>query len=377
MHEEMPPISETDPFGPYRATIDGDHCFYAGLPGYPRNFSRDTILAGLIACDRELLTSQIVFSAARQGGKDDPITGEESGKIHHEYPGFELRSPYFTTYNACDTAGLFMLGLAAWQKLDPQRDLATEFSANIEAAAGYIIRHLKDGLFWEYPPAGAPQFSLRITYWKDSVLPQPGKNEPVYPVTYALAHFQSAAGLLAASQLLNRPDWRQTASAMFETGIERFMNKETFCPLEDGAGRLEQSSSDELHSLAYIPTTYRERLPLEAIQRRATELITAAGIACTPKTISDQLDDQYHGYVVWMFEQALIHDGCRKFGLTDLAEITTRCVPHIGAGQELVSIEPTIEPKGNHLQLWSVAAKLYFAKDFTTDQPGLFDVIEA
>jgi hypothetical protein len=351
-------------FEDYVTTIDGNTCYFAGLPGYPRNFSRDSIIAGIIAADHHLLDNQLAMSYVHQGKKYDPTTGEEPGKIHHEYPGVIVHAPYVSTYNACDTTALYIIGLEFLKHLNKREseDFLNTHQVSIESALEYIYRHVEDDIFWEQPPEGAKHFSLHTTYWKDSIVPSAkGKEEPTYPVAYALAHFQNARALLAAANLLGRDDLREKADAMFKKGIGAFITSEAFCVEQDKTGKLEQASSDELHALAYIPTTYKDTLPLKAIGKRALELITPAGIACTPKEISEHLTDTYHGYVVWIFEQALIHYGCRKFGLDDLANATTGSTGYIEAGHELLAIEPTISPRGNNHQLWSVAAKIYFS----------------
>lgn len=354
-----------DLFASYLTTIDRKDCYFAGLPGYPRNFSRDTIIAGIIAADHHLLDNQLAMSYLHQGKKYDPLTGEEPGKIHHEYPGVIVHEPYLSTYNACDTTALYLIGLEFLRHLNKRESevfLQTHL-VSIERALEYFQHHIRDSIFWEFPAESARHYSLRVTYWKDSVLPTSyGKEEPGYPVSYALAHFQTARGLLAAAHLLQREDLRELAATMFEKGISTFITNTSFCVMQDAQGKLEQVSSDELHALAYIPIEYAAQLPLQAIRGRAEELITEAGIACTPKVISDTLLDTYHGYVVWIFEQALIHYGAEKFGLHDLAEITTRCVPHIETGHELLTVVPAIGPDGNSHQLWSVAAKIYFSK---------------
>jgi hypothetical protein len=231
----------------------------------------------------------------------------------------------------------------------------------LHAAVHYIQRHIRNNIFWEFPPAGSEHFSLRTTYWKDSVVPSSTHGEePRYPVAFALAHFQAARGLLAAARLLRSSELSKAAEQLFITGIETFIRPDAFCIEIDLNGKLEQASSDELHCLAYIPAGYVHLLPITAIWQRAEPLITPAGLACTPREISETLTDTYHGYVVWIFEQAFIDYGCRKFGLPDLAAIARRCVPHINDGQELLSVEPIIAPIGNTHQLWSVAAGLYF-----------------
>lgn len=365
----------------YVGEIEGKECYYAGFPGYPRNFSRDGIDSGIIAADHHLLNNQLKICAEHQGTKFDRLTGEEPGKIHHEYPGVTVHNypdapendPYKTTYNACDTTSLYLIGLEFLRHLNQQE--ADEFlfthRESIEAAIGYLERHTdEDDIFWEFPPEGAEHFSLKITYWKDSIIPsKTGKEEPAYPVAFALAQFQAARGFLAAGRLLDREDLEDKAHNMFRAGIDKFISEDFFCVYEDQEERREQPSSDELHSLAYIPPEYQEEMPIQAIYDRAWKLMTPVGIACTPKEISDEMSDTYHGYVVWIFEQALIHYGCRKFGLKEMMQATKRCVDLINTGQELLSVDPEIEPRGNKHQLWSIAAKIYF-----TDQHSLRQV---
>lgn len=356
-------------FLPYQTEFDGTSAYFAGLPSYPRNFSRDTLLAGIIAKDMDLLESQLRISALHQGVKYDPVTGEEPGKIHHEYPGVHWREPELTTYNACDTSALFLIGLEFLRRgedIEPAAFLETH-KDSIDSAVEYITRHVKDNIFWEYPPEGATRFSVRHTYWKDSIPPDAsGKEEPAYPVAFALVQFQAARGLLAASRLLDDKELRGVADQMFKDGIAHFMTERAFCVEEDQDGRLELPSSDELHSLAYIPEKYWAHLPVVGMEARALHLITPVGIACTPREISEKLSDTYHGYKVWIFEQALIHYGVRKFGMRDLAQLTKECAVHIDTGHELLTVLPDVGPMGNTHQLWSVAAGIYFS-----DQPSL------
>ncbi len=351
-------------FEEFITNSEGLKCYMAGLPGYPRNFSRDTILSGIIAADQQLLESQVMMSCTHQGQQDNPITGEEPGKIHHEYPGVVVNAPYVSTYDACDTTALYLIGLEVLWSLKKVESIKflNHYKHSIEKSVGYIQRHIKGDIFWEFPPPGVKHFSLFTTYWKDSIVADPNRGlEPIYPVAYGLVQFQVARGLLAAANMLKRDSLKIQADQLFKKAINEFMTEQCFCIMQDKRGRLEQVSSDELHALAYIPREYTSLIPKDAIYHRTQELISTVGIACTPRAVSIKLADQYHGYVVWMFEQALIHYGCQKFGFNEIAKVTQRCVPYIGDGQELVSIEPAIKPLGNDRQLWSVAAKIYFS----------------
>ncbi len=366
-------VSE-DPFLLYRQALPGGDVYSAGFPSYPANFSRDTFKAGIIAGHVGLLATQLEASACYQGVKDDPQTGETPGKIHHEVPGTTLpdRGDLLTTYNACDTTALFLIAAEGLTRLDKTK--ASSFLSrrrdNLKAATANILEGVgQDELFWEIPPKGSDGYALRVTYWKDSILPHPdGKHEPVYPVTYALAHFIAARGIQSAGHLLNRPDLNKKADAMFRAGIDKFLGEESFTVYHHRTEELKQPSSDELHSLAYIPARYAELLPLEGMRRRANDaLATPFGYMCTPVNVAQHLDDKYHGARVWVFEQSLIHYGARKFGLGDEAKTAVSIADHVGAGQELFCVNRlnsgniTITPEGNERQLWSVAASEYFA----------------
>src|SRR5690242_4963430 len=90
---------------------DADPRIYqAADPGYTANFSRDSLTYALLAEDLRALRAQVEFSARHQGRRRDSETGEEPGKIHHECPGVQMRG-LWTTYDACDTTALFIIGL--------------------------------------------------------------------------------------------------------------------------------------------------------------------------------------------------------------------------------------------------------------------------
>lgn len=371
-----PPVStshDTDPFIPYRQLLEtGEFGYAAGFPHYPRNFTRDTITAGIIASSADLLATQLAISANSQGVNHDPQTGEMPGKIHHEFPGVTLSGgDKYTTYNACDTTALFLIAAEGLLHLDKTAysKFLQQNAKKLEQAVDYILGHVStDNLFWEKLPEGSDNYALKVTYWKDSILPQSdGKIEPVYPVVFPLAHFIAARGLLSASRILHNPGLGSTADKMFQTGIKEFIAPDSYTVYRDSQSELRQVSSDELHSLAYIPGGYANLLPIKAMQQRASSLSTPFGYMCTPLVVAEQLSDRYHGDTVWVFEQAMIHYGATKFSLDREAGIAALIAAHIGEGQELFSVSHSEDgdkfpvPSGNDRQLWSVAAAEYFA----------------
>jgi hypothetical protein len=167
---------------------------------------------------------------------------------------------------------------------------------------------------------------------------------------------------MSASTMLGMEELTGVADEMFRRGIRQFILTSKFVVARGPRFVFAQESSDELHCLAYIPSKFGRLLPLKAIQGRARLLETPIGFACTPKAVADELDDKHHGYVVWPFEQALIHYGSTKFGLKRCAACAASIAPHIGIGSELLEVLPEIKPAGNNRQLWSVAASVYFSE---------------
>ena len=143
----------------------------AGLPRFPRNFTRDGIIAALLLRDVVMMRDQLRFCALHQGRQNDAHSGEEPGKIFHEFPGYSLRGKS-TQFNGCDTTGLWLYGLAQVVAWSGDSSLVTELHSEIEAALHYVQQHLDvHGLLNEDPAfSGAEHFALKVTYWKDSVL---------------------------------------------------------------------------------------------------------------------------------------------------------------------------------------------------------------
>jgi hypothetical protein len=108
----------------------------------------------------------------------------------------------WTTYDACVTTALFLIGL---DHLAQHGDhaIARRYRRQIDLALGYLHAHLYADVFHEDPTqCGADRFALKVTYWKDSELNVAGdRREPRYPVAYALAHFQCTAAMRAAARL--------------------------------------------------------------------------------------------------------------------------------------------------------------------------------
>ncbi len=336
-----------------------DHIYRAADPGYPGNFSRDSILAAYLGGDLDALHAQVLYSGKNQGTKQDAWTGEEPGKIHHELPAVEFNGAS-TAFNACDTTALFLSSIATLYG-SGDRDIVQDLSSEIHAGIAYIKRHTRDGIFYEDPQlAGADRFGLRVTYWKDSILNTRLKEEPRYPVVYTLAHFQNADALAKIAIALRDVELEYFATNMIQAGIDKLWQKDHFVTAIDADGIIDAPSTDSLYCLLHISPFLLPEDYAELIQEYSRQLETKAGYRVGLPAAGNR--DNYHTDYIWTHEQALIHSAAKKYNLTHVQDVTKKVVdffdPNAGIFPELISLDGV--PAGNMRQLWSVRAYQYF-----------------
>ena len=339
-----------------------NHLYQAGIPGYTSNFSRDGFTYGLLADDIDALRAQLAFSARHQGQRADASTGEEPGKIHHEYPGAR-RADRSTTYNACDTTALFLLAVAHVAER-AGRDAVRRYRANIDRALEYVCSHLDGDVFYEdTKQSGADRFALKVTYWKDSELNLAGpEREPSYPIAYGLVHFQYKAALRATGRLTGSAELVERADALTCRGLERFWRGDHFAVAVSGGRTVaDAASSDSLHALLFLDPDEISARDASRIARYSDQLATEFGYL--PALPQSEEVDPYHTRYVWVHEQALLHCAARRHGLTRAERVTSRIVPVLGQGfPELVDPASGSTGVGNVTQLWSIGAYLYFLR---------------
>ncbi len=348
-----------------RLTIkfDGIEVYQAGLPHFPRNFTRDSIISAILMNDAKMLKNQLSFCASRQGKKTNPYSGEEPGKIFHEYPGFKING-HSTEYNSCDTTALFLIGHEVYQKLTGDTELANKSQRNLESSLEYILSHLKDGFFVEDPKfSGSDDFALKVTYWKDSEIFGRESGKPKYPVVYTLAHIQNMRGLRSAEKLLGSGELSLHIEKMVEA-LPKLYDDELgyFYIAIDSQGPIKAISSDALHALFYLSPNDLPRQHVERIVKTSQELETPLGYRTLSLSALNHMKDTYHTNTVWPFEQAIIHEGAGKFGLGNVQEVSSRVKLYLDTDPELFVLEGegSIKKGGCDPQLWTIAAKEYF-----------------
>jgi glycogen debranching enzyme len=349
---EFDPISEALSL----LRVQDTDLYRAAHPNYQSNFSRDGLLFGMMSGDKKALLAQVDYSAQQQGRNYDSATGEEPGKIHHEFPSGEWRGKP-TQYNACDTTALFLLAIAKLHAAG-ESTILQKYADQIDLAIEYVTTHTIDGLFTESPSfCGAENFALRVTYWKDSVLNGPYE-EPRYPIVYSLVHFQNAAAIRAIGKIKQNEILIKKAEEMMQSGLEQLWMDGHFIVARDGGGEIiDPPSSDSLHALLYIDPDTLPKNYAQNIEQYMAQLETEVGYL-TGIPVGESTDD-YHTKWVWTHEQAILHEAARKHALKSSMAVSTRVLPHIVGFPELIN--PTDRtPAGNGTQLWSIGQQIYF-----------------
>jgi glycogen debranching enzyme len=312
--------------------------------------------------DALLLKNQLIFSAKHQGTKKDSVTGEEAGKIFHEFPEFIINN-LSTKFNACDTTALFLIAHYYYKEFTGDLELLKIQKQNILNSVEYIKSHLVDNVFFENPRlADTNRFALKVTYWKDSEIIKRENGMPVYPISYFLAHVINLCGIRSAAKLLESEELLNIAKEM-KNNLRKFFNaeKKLFYIALDSEGPIEGINSDLLHSLFYLEKDDLNGEELKFICEYSCELETSIGyLTLSPKLVKE-VTDSYHSTTVWPFEQAIINIGAKKFNLSRIEEVSRRIINYLDTEPEIFCIlDGKIEKGGCDPQLWTIAAKKYF-----------------
>jgi glycogen debranching enzyme len=356
---------------PFLKYVDDTHnltLYYAGYPRFLRNFTRDSIISALLMEDDQMLKHQLLYSKIFQGKKINAITGEEPGKIHHEYPGFALlRNPdLLTTYNACDTTSLYLIGHEKYFVWTGDTSLISQSKDSILHAANHLLSHIDERhLFVEDPAfSGEKQYALKVTYWKDSSLVHREGGKPIYPISYFLVQAQTIAALRSAEILLQDSKYGKNANLLLGSLKKYFLDAHKPIIAIDRDGPVEAITSDLLHSLYYLKKDDLLPAEIEFIVNLSRDLETNIGYLTMAEHDSALLTNTYHSKTVWPFEQALIHAGALKFNLKSVANVAQRIIKLLDKTDTeffLHQDDKFIE-SGCNPQLWTMAAKYYFDK---------------
>lgn len=331
-------------------------------------FARDLFISSFMLDDLNLLKDTLKFALLTQGQKQDPITGEEPGRVIHEHDEVKLRG-LKTQYNAADTTQLMLIGLGKYYRDTEDCEFIKKWKKSIESAINYMLSHLEEDLFWEDPHfCGSQRYALRSTYWKDDKLPE--RENPEYPVAYTLVQVLTVAALREAAKLskaqILRTDYtklEEAADGICNSIFTKLWDDSLNFPLiaKDKKGGISGISSDALHMLAYLKPDDLPEEKLEAILERSTSLETPYGYRTYAP---DQLDYSPHAYhlgSIWPYEQYFIGQSGLIHGSKDVFEKSVQIIEALDryGFWELFGWDgEKLQALGCDLQLWTICYPL-------------------
>jgi len=337
-------------------------------------FPRDLLTTALMLREPTLLEETIRFCTHTIGEDRDPVTGEEPGRVLHEWNRVE-RNGLLSHYNAAETSQLLLIAADVLDRLRPEvgGSALRERRNEIESAGDYVLSHIRDGLFLEDPSnCGASRYFAMVTYWKDSHIP--GGCEPDYPVAYTLVQAQTVAALRSLARLTTSLDlkWRPEeleglAGKLAGSIWSRLWDRKLDYPLIalDRKKPVAGVSSDPLHMLAYLEPGDIPLDRLAAIESAAVRLETEYGYRSYAPNQVDYAPDAYHFGAIWPYEQALIAEGARRFGREDLFRKSVRilsALERLGFPEIVVFDGRKLCAGGCDVQLWTCAVPAAFAR---------------
>ena len=211
---------------------------------------------------------------------------------------------------------------------------------------------------------------MKVTYWKDSVLINRKGGEPKYPVVFTLAHIQNMRAMKYASELLKSKRLEENYTKM-KKALENLWDykKRSFYIAIDKTGPIQGISSDILHALYYLEKNEITKEKINEILRNAMILETKIGYSTLDPNLGDKIKNGYHSRTVWPFEQAIIYEGAKKFGLKKIMKISSRILEYLDTNPEIFKLENGSFQKGGcDPQLWTIAAKKYFKRQKINSQ---------
>jgi glycogen debranching enzyme len=339
----------------------------AGVPWYLTLFGRDSIWAArmLLPLGTELAAGTLRTLARRQGGRDDPSTGEQPGKIPHEIRRPDLDSPLPPVYYGTVDATALWISLLhdAWRwGLAPAQVEA--LLPALEAALGWL------GGFDEFVSyVDASGRGLANQGWKDSPEAVQFRDGTLAtpPIAlcevqgYAYAAAREGADLLDAFGRPGGARWRGWAAALASRFRERFWVDGYPAIALDGAGRpVDTVTSNIGHLLGTGLLDAAEEATVAA--RMSADLDSGHGLRTMAATSAGYNPLSYHCGSVWPHDTAI---GLRGLALADPAASLIEGLLSAGATfdyrlPELYSgdADPVPYPPACRPQAWSAAAAI-------------------
>lgn len=366
----------------------------AGKPKYEGLFGRDSLISSwqLLRWNPEIARSTLGILAKYQGKKEDITTGEEPGKILHEFYPLDTPDEWWNKYKAKynwlergkpvymshDSTPLFVF--MAWKYFEQTRDVEfiKKILPNLEKAVEWMI---EDGGLDKYGFLSYENKSGRGLIhqgWKDGTLDVLGISQPVAMVEIQGYAYSSLIAATKIADVVGKKEQVGFYANLAEKLKRRFneafwMPKEKFfCLALDGKGRQRKAITSNPGHLLFTGIIDAENA--EAIVGRLfkKDIWTIWGLRTHSQNEKDFNPFSYHLGTIWPHDGWIFAQGLRVMGFTDEYEKVKRtaistaeklgCLPEFYGviGNQLIT---KTEKKACYPQAWSSAALLDFLNE--------------
>lgn len=372
----------------------------AGAPWFMTLFGRDSLLASWMSLllDPSLALGTLQTLASKQGGRTDPLTEEEPGKILHEMrfgSGTDrLLGDKRAYYGSIDSTPLFVVLLGELWKWSHDRDALDGLLPAADRALAWIEQFGdRDGDgFVEYQRA--TDRSLVNQGWKDSF---DGVNfadgrlaEP--PIALCEVQGYAYAAYLAGSRIARdlgdeegARRWSERASMLKAEFNERFFlpDRGWYAVGLDGDKRPIDALASNMGHCLWTGIVDKDKAGRVVERLMAADMDTGWGIRTLASTMGAYNPVSYHNGSVWPHDNALIAAGLMRYGfveearrvavgLIDAAEFFGGRLPELFCGFDRSEYpEPVPYPTSCSPQAWAAATPVQLLRVLLRFDPSL------
>lgn len=309
---------------------------YAGLPTYQGLFGRDSLISSwqLLSYDLTIARATLVVLAESQGRKTDHKTGEEPGKILHEFYPKDTQDDWWNKYKAefswlergkpvymsHDSTPLFLIVAGKYFEKTNDTDFISSIFSGIEKAADWINNYgdIDGDNFLEYENKNGN--GLVHQGWKDSTENHLCIEQPVALIEiqgYAYLAFIEAAKLVRlfgknvlADELLAKADrLKMELNNKFWMPDEKF-----FCLALDGKKRQVKTITSNQGHLLFTGIIEKDKIDPVIERLFMPDMWTPYGIRTHSELEKNFDPSSYHHGSVWPHDNWMIAQGLEILG---------------------------------------------------------------